>query len=299
MLTLAVAQFFIGHGPVWRRGINWDYSILYSYASIPILVALALALKRRLAWVPWLLHSIEIGCVKFGVTAGFLLALLIIRGGPGFDGGTKGASPTEVVSPSRPTAKSVTSVHIRARDANGGTVNGTIRGQDGQPLPGALAYIANEVPGASTEVPVEPLLIKIGGDGFTPSVSVGYRGQPLRLFSVDQRLHTTRATWPDHGWEFNVAVPPSGPVPVQWRHTGLAQLHCTVHDRKEPDGHVLLSPHPFFSETAADGSFEIPGVPEGDYTLAAFMPRYAAHATSVRVEKSGTQILSIQLKRRE
>lgn len=134
LLTLAVAQFFIGHGPVWRRGINWDYSILYSYASIPILVALALALKRRLAWVPWLLHSIEIGCVKFGVTAGFLLALLIIRGGPGFDGGTKGASPTEVVSPSRPTAKSVTSVHIRARDANGGTVNGTIRGQDGQPL---------------------------------------------------------------------------------------------------------------------------------------------------------------------
>ncbi|HYV49881.1 MAG TPA: hypothetical protein VFA20_33730, partial [Myxococcaceae bacterium] len=81
---MVVVQFLIGAGPVWRRPFDWDASILWSYASIPVLVAAVLAWQRKLRWKGWLLDTVEITAVKFAITATFLVVWLVswqVRGG--------------------------------------------------------------------------------------------------------------------------------------------------------------------------------------------------------------------------
>ena len=81
VLAIAVALFVFLNGPVWRHVFDWDRTIGWSYAAVPPLVLLALALRHRLSWVAWLLHSLELVFWKFAITAGILMAVLI-RAGP-------------------------------------------------------------------------------------------------------------------------------------------------------------------------------------------------------------------------
>src|SRR5262249_1343825 len=77
ILAIALVQFLIGHGPVWLKPFDWDRSIVWSYVTIAVLVALALARRPRLRAVTWLLHTVELVGIKFVLTASFLLAFLI------------------------------------------------------------------------------------------------------------------------------------------------------------------------------------------------------------------------------
>ncbi len=79
ILGLALVQFVFAHGLPWRSMFDWDRPIWGTYASIPVLVFAALAIRRELGLVPWFLHSLEIAAAKFWITAGLLLALLIAR----------------------------------------------------------------------------------------------------------------------------------------------------------------------------------------------------------------------------
>lgn len=76
ILAVAVVQFLVGHGRIWNRPFDWDRSILWSYATISLLVLLDLAIRRRLHFLGWFLHTLELSAAKFVLTAGFLVAFL-------------------------------------------------------------------------------------------------------------------------------------------------------------------------------------------------------------------------------
>src|SRR5687767_958068 len=102
ILAIVVLQFAIGHGAVWRRSFDWDRSIVWSYATIPLLVLAALLIRKRARVVSWFLHTLEIAAAKFAITAGILMVLLIARYG------------NEPVDASPPSAAPVVSTGIAA-----------------------------------------------------------------------------------------------------------------------------------------------------------------------------------------
>jgi hypothetical protein len=80
ILGIVVVEFLVGHGPVWKQLFDWDRAILWSYATIPVLVLLALAWRRQLRFTSWLIDTLAITFLKFGVTASVLIILLVTTG---------------------------------------------------------------------------------------------------------------------------------------------------------------------------------------------------------------------------
>ena len=113
-------------------------------------------------------------------------------------------------------------------------------------------------------------------------------GQPIEVLNSDATLHNIHAT-PKTNAEFNTAQPIKG---MKTMHTFTAKeadvvvpFKCDVHGWMNAYAGVLE--HPYFAVSKADGSFSIPNLPPGSYTLAAWH------------EKLGTQTLQVTVAAKE
>jgi hypothetical protein len=117
---------------------------------------------------------------------------------------------------------------------------------------------------------------------YRPRVQGIVLGQPVRIVNSDQTLHNI------HGYKgastlFNKAeVPGLPPMTQQFNDADqIIKLKCDVHPWMT--AYVLVSSHPFFAVTGDDGSFKIPGVPPGSYTVEAWHERYGAKTAQITV----------------
>jgi hypothetical protein len=269
ILALVVVQFFFGAGAVWRKPFDWDRSILYSYATIPVLVLGALLLTRRLRFGPWVIHTVEITCVKFLITASFLVGWLLYTGaspprpfGPSPQPPPAAAAPAQRPPPT-PIAPEST-----------GEIVGTVTDPTGAPVAGVLAYIASGLEGVVFASPSEPLVIENDGARFLPAIAGVQVDQPLLLRSTDRRLHTLLAAHRDRSWIRNAPIPGSGEGQRIALHeaAGIITLRCTVHESREAPGYLGVFAHPFFAVTGPDGRFAFRAVPAGQLSIAGFHP---------------------------
>jgi len=113
-------------------------------------------------------------------------------------------------------------------------------------------------------------------------------GQPIEVVNSDATLHNIHAT-PKTNAEFNTAQPIKG---MKTTHTFTAKeadvvvpFKCDVHGWMNAFAGVL--DHPYFAVSKPDGSFSIPNLPPGSYTLAAWH------------EKLGTQTLQVTVAAKE
>lgn len=258
ILAVVVAQFLIGAGPVWRRPFDWDASILWSYASIPVLVAAVLAWQRQLRWKAWLLDTVEITALKFAITATFLVAWLVswqARGGP------RPPPPPPVVSaaseprPPRPP-------DTRPRAPRTASVGGTAP-------PGALVFVSRGVEAYAFEPP-PPATLAHDGRGFVPPALGVQVGQVLKLRSADGRLHTLLAKKVGGSWVRNVPITGGGQTQLTFEEpVGAVALECKVHGASEAPGVLAILDHPLWAVADAGGRFALEGVPPGEGELTA------------------------------
>jgi plastocyanin len=117
---------------------------------------------------------------------------------------------------------------------------------------------------------------------YRPRVQGIVLGQPVEIKNSDQTLHNI------HGYKgastlFNKAEIPGQPAMVQQFKDAdqIVKLKCDVHPWMT--GYVLVSSHPFFAVTGDDGSFKIPGLPPGNYTVEAWHERFGAKTAEVTV----------------
>ena len=109
---------------------------------------------------------------------------------------------------------------------------------------------------------------------------------------VDQEveIHNGDATLHDVNARSTVNPPFNAPMPVQnqvlrkaFRHPELpVKLKCDIHPWMS--AYIGVFAHPFFAVTGADGSFSIPGLPVGDYTIEAWHESLAVRYAKVSVE---------------
>ncbi len=64
----------------------------------------------------------------------------------------------------------------------------------------------------------------------------------------------------------------------------VVKLTCDVHPWER--GFVVVTAHPFFAVSGADGSFIIEKVPAGEYTVEAWHAHYGLKTARVKVEES-------------
>jgi plastocyanin len=109
-------------------------------------------------------------------------------------------------------------------------------------------------------------------------------GQPIEIVNSDPTLHNIHAT-PKTNAEFNTAQPIQGMKTshtfTQKEATTIVPFKCDVHGWM--NAYVGVLDHPYFAVSKPDGTFSIPNLPPGTYTLAAWHERLGEQTMSVTV----------------
>jgi plastocyanin len=151
--------------------------------------------------------------------------------------------------------------------------NGTVKN--------ALVTIRGKVPG-EYQPPAQPVVIDQAGCIFAPHVVGAMVGQEVEFRNSDPVSHNIRGT-PTRNQAFNNVF--SSKVSTKTRfdtpEIGIP-LKCDIHFWMS--GYVHVSQHPFFAITGDDGSFVIPDVPPGDYTLLAWHETLKAQTRPITVK---------------
>jgi plastocyanin len=110
---------------------------------------------------------------------------------------------------------------------------------------------------------------------YRPRVQGIMAGQSLLIKNSDQTLHNVH-TYKGASTVFNQAqVPGLPPMAKKFNNAGdVIKFKCDVHPWMT--AYVAVSNHPFFAVTTNNGSFSIPKVPAGTYTVEAWHERYGA-----------------------
>ncbi len=154
---------------------------------------------------------------------------------------------------------------------------------EGGSLGNVFVYVQSGLSG-SFPAPTAAVVLDQKGCRYVPHVFGVQVGQPIEIVNNDPTLHNIHAM-PKTNSEFNTAQPIQG---MKTTHTFTAKeadvvvpFKCDVHGWMNASVGVL--DHPYFAVSKADGSFSIPNLPPGTYTLAAWHERLGTQTQSITV----------------
>ena len=144
----------------------------------------------------------------------------------------------------------------------------------------AVVFVA-AVPGKTFAPPKEHTKIDQKNLVFVPHVMPVLVGTSVDYINSDAVLHNVFS--PDACCDkFNLGTWPKGEHrSYTFKKECVATLLCKVHP--EMEGFVVVVPTPYYAVTKADGSFTIPNVPDGSYTVKVWHPKLKATQKTVAV----------------
>ena len=148
-------------------------------------------------------------------------------------------------------------------------------------LANVFVYVKEGLSG-SYSAPADSKELDQIGCQYTPHVSGIQVGQKLVVKNSDQTLHNVHAM-PTVNEEFNSGQPFQGmELERTFDHIEvMIPIKCDVHPWMK--SYLGVLDHPFYAVSAADGSFSIEGLPEGDYVLEAWHEEFGTQTMSVSV----------------
>ena len=157
-----------------------------------------------------------------------------------------------------------------------------------------LVYVKEGVSG-SYPAPSTPVTLDQRGCQYHPHVFGIQAGQPLKIVNSDGTLHNIHAL-PKINAEFNIGQPfqkmetlkkfDKVEVPVRFK--------CDVH--KWMGAYCAVLNHPFYATTNDQGTYEIKGLPPGNYVIEAWQEKYGAQTQNVTVTGSETKTVDFAFK---
>ncbi len=138
-----------------------------------------------------------------------------------------------------------------------------------------VVFIDGEVEGAP---PGESVVYELVQEGcrFTPNVSYVPKNETLKIVNADpvaHNIHTYEKIGRAKRDLFNFSQPEQGhsrEVAIKPRRGNVVKLACDIHDFMT--GWIFVPDNPF-AAVAAEGSFELAGIPPGTRTLKVFHPK--------------------------
>ena len=164
----------------------------------------------------------------------------------------------------------------------------------GQGVQNAVVYLAQVAKGKAWPAASKPPEINNEKCRFVPVIQVIRPGR-LDVLNSDPVLHNTHGYY-DKRTAFNLALPNQGQrIPVELPRPGAVRVDCDAHGWME--AWIYVVDNPYYAITGPDGSFTIPDVPPGNYTLVAFQPFTGPVQQPVTVAARMPTSLSIELKK--
>lgn len=149
-------------------------------------------------------------------------------------------------------------------------------------LKNAFVWVKSGLEGKSFALPSDPVTIDQVGCVYQPHVVGLQVGQTLRVLNSDPTLHNVHPL-PNDNPEWNKSqAAGAGALTEQFgKPEVMIPVKCNIHPWMR--AYVNVVDHPFFAVTGEDGSFQIEGLPPGDYTLEAAHERFGRQEVQVTV----------------
>lgn len=158
-----------------------------------------------------------------------------------------------------------------------------IHGEGDKTLANVFVYVSDGLKGKDIPAPTENAEIDQHGCIYIPHVLGVVVGQNLEIINSDNTLHNVNCK-PSRNAAFNRSMGPGTKLEHKFTREELGiPFKCDVHPWMS--SFVNVMEHPFFAVSALDGTYEIKGLPPGEYTVSVWYEsnRYRPSAESVKV----------------
>lgn len=158
---------------------------------------------------------------------------------------------------------------------------------------GALAnvfvYIKAGLPASVAPASTKPLRIDQKGCRFVPHVAAVQQGAPVEFTNSDPTMHNVHTMAVTAG-NSNVDVSQGPGAEPQTRRFSAPETMLPIRCNNHPwmQAFLNIAPNPYFAVTGADGSFSLPNLPPGTYTLAAVHEKLGEQDTRITVAPHAT-----------
>jgi plastocyanin len=142
--------------------------------------------------------------------------------------------------------------------------------------------------------PAAEVVLDQNGCMYRPRVAVAQAGQVVTIKNSDQTLHNVH-TYKGPSTLFNQAQV-FGMPPIKKKAPSVGDVikfKCDVHPWMT--GYLVVTDNPFYAVTGADGSFSIPSVPPGTYTVEAWHEKLGTKTATITVTAGKPAELKLEL----
>ena len=212
---------------------------------------------------------------------------------PAFDPATAGNVTGSIMLEGEPPAAEMIRMNsdpVCVKQATDNETNYYVVGEGGG-LGNVFVYVKEGLQG-SFPPSSDTVILDQQGCRYMPHVFGIQVGQTLQVVNSDPTLHNIHAT-PANNPEFNTGQPIQG---MTFDRTFdnvevMVPFKCDVHGWM--NAYLGVLDHPFFAVTTPDGSFDISGLPPGDYVIEAWHEELGTQTQNVTVAEGGTAEMSL------
>jgi plastocyanin len=143
-------------------------------------------------------------------------------------------------------------------------------------------YVKEGLPQGNFAVPAESVMLDQKGCRYIPHMTGIMAGQPLKITNTDTADHNIH-DMPSKNQAFNESqMPTDKPITKTFANVEMMiPVQCNQHPWMR--AYINVMSNPYFSVSAADGSFAIKNLPPGEYTIAAVHEKFGEQTMKVKV----------------
>lgn len=153
---------------------------------------------------------------------------------------------------------------------------------DNGTLANVFVYVKSGLEGMTFPTPSETVLLDQKNCRYEPHILGVQTNQTIIIRNSDDLLHNIHPE-PVNSRGFNVGQPKLGMETEKSFSTAeiMVPVGCDVHGWMS--AHIGVVDHPYFAVTGSDGSFSLPNLPPGEYTIEAWHEEFGAQEMKVTV----------------
>jgi hypothetical protein len=161
-------------------------------------------------------------------------------------------------------------------------------------LENVLIFISDGLGDRTFDPPKEPVVITQKGCLYLPRVLAVQANQPIEVVNDDPTSHNIHPI-PTNNREWNKAELPGGRVEEAFAREEIAiPVKCNIHPWMR--GYIAVLKNPYFAVTKADGSFDLPQLPAGTYTIKAWHEKLGTSTQTITVGPNQTKEINFVFK---
>ena len=161
-------------------------------------------------------------------------------------------------------------------------------------LQNVLVFIADGFGDRTFDPPKEPVVISQKGCLYEPRVLAVQANQPIDVVNDDPTSHNIHPT-PANNREWNKAELPGAKVEEAFAREEIAiPVKCNIHPWMR--GYIAVLKNPYFAVSKPDGSFALPDLPPGTYTIKAWHEKLGTSTQTITIGPDQTKEISFVFK---